>query len=64
VKCSCLNRVAHSKGSSNLLSRIRIHGLDLRGIEREREELKISILGKALLFLSGQRTKGVGGVYL
>jgi hypothetical protein len=36
VKCSCLNRVAHSKGSSNLLSRIRIHGLDLRGIERER----------------------------
>jgi hypothetical protein len=30
VKCSCLNRVAHLKGSSNLLSRKRIQGLDLR----------------------------------
>jgi hypothetical protein len=58
VKCYCLNQVAQSKGSSNLLSRTRIQSLDLR--EREREELKLWILGSVLLFLSGQQFKGVG----
>jgi hypothetical protein len=36
VKCSCLDQVAHSKGSSNLLSKTRIQDLDLRERERER----------------------------
>jgi ribose 5-phosphate isomerase len=57
VKCTYLNWVAHSKGSSNLLSRTMIQGLDLR----EREELKLWILGRDYLFLSGQHYKGVGG---
>jgi hypothetical protein len=57
VKCSCLNRVAHSKESLNLLSRIRIQGLDLR----EREELSIWNLRKALLYFECQQTRGVGG---
>jgi hypothetical protein len=45
-------------GSSNLLSRTRIQGLDLS--ERERQ-LKLWILGSVLHFLSGQQLKGVGG---
>jgi hypothetical protein len=60
VKCTCLNRVGHSKGSSNLLSRRRVQGLDLRGRERERGD-QDWILGRVLLFLSGPRSKGIGG---
>jgi hypothetical protein len=41
VKCSCLNQVAHSKGISNLLSRIMIEDW---GLERERESWELKIL--------------------
>jgi hypothetical protein len=43
VKCSYLNRVAHLKGSSNLLSRIRIQGLDLRDRERGAQALDLRV---------------------
>jgi hypothetical protein len=41
VKCYCLNQVAQSKGSSNLLSRTRIQSLDLRERERGTQALDL-----------------------
>jgi hypothetical protein len=46
VKCSCLNRMAHLKGSSNLLSRTRIQGLDLRERGRGAQALDLRERGR------------------
>jgi hypothetical protein len=41
VKCSCLNWVVHSKGSSSLLSRTRIQCFNLRERKRGAQDLDL-----------------------
>jgi hypothetical protein len=51
MKCSYLNRATHLTGSSNLLSRTKIQGLNFRERERGAQALN---LRERLAFLSDQ----------